>query len=259
MKFKALCLFVLLFACDYTGSYDGKAFKDDMYTLSLVESGDGYRFQMCQDDECINPFYLRGGEEEAVFADIPDVSALNARGKMLLVSRRVLESVSTVVIAATTMVIVPAAAYRALKAVLSIGKKGANGLKSIYDKTIQKMHAEAKMQALRAGKPVPTLQDTEKGLKFLQSKTMKFLSAFIAVQAIVSSVEFGVSGIKSIFDYMRDSRWGEKELLIARNFSHMMLANDLSVTDVKKILTVLRKHLNLVFSDEYLALTAAKA
>ena len=256
MKFKALCLFVLIYACGDNKSHELKSFNDDTYELSLVEDSDGYRFQICKDAQCVNPFYLRGGEEKAVFADIPNVSALSARGKMLSVSRRVLESVATVVIAAATMVVVPAAAYKALKAILSIGKKGVNGVESIFEKTLKKMHIEAKMRALREGKPVPTLKDTEKGLKFLQSKFTKFLSAFIAVQAIVGSVEFGFSSIKSMFSYMRDNGWGETELLIARNFSHMMLANELPVKDVKRVLTVLRKHLDLVFSDEYLELVA---
>lgn len=258
MKFKSLCLVLLLLACGDNKSHELKAFNDGVHDLSLVEGDDGYRFQVCKDSECVNPFYLRGGEEEAVFADIPDISALSAHGKMLVASRRALELAATVVIAVATMIVVPTAAYKALKAILSIGKKGAKGVESLYDKTLKKMHVEAKMRALRNGKPIPTLKDTEKGLKFLQSKFTKFLSAFIAVQAVVGSVEFGVSSIKSLFSYMRDSEWGATELLIARNFSHMILASELSVKDVKRVLSVLRKHLDLVFSDEYLELIAAE-
>ncbi|MDE3269475.1 MAG: hypothetical protein OYH77_04235 [Pseudomonadota bacterium] len=256
MKLRFLLIIALLSACGHSEQYEVSAFKDEFYSLSLVESEAGYRFQVCSDGKCINPFYRRGGAEEAVFADIPDVSALNAQGKMKVFGRRALGSAAVVVIATLAMVVVPVAAYKALRAILTISKKGARGVDTMYDKTIKKMHAEAEMKALRDGKPVPTLAETEESLKFLQSKWAKFLAAFLAVQAVVGSVEFGVVAIKSILNFTRDEQWGETELLVARNFSFMMLASDLPVSDVKKVLNVLRKHLNLVFSDSYVVMLA---
>ena len=279
-KFNSMLCFLLVLPLS-CGRYESerlsapKVIQDERYSLSLTRGADSaYFFQVCslqtdaqedkQDEQdkqekqeknasCFNPFFLRGGSEFAVFAEMPALGNLRMKGVSKKVARRALEVVSVVGLAILAGVVVPKAAFKVFNDLWSLGKKsGKKGIKTIYEKVIEKMNRVERLKAIKKGVKPPTMAETEANLVFLQSKFIKFLSSLFVVYSVVEAFRYSYSGIKYVIKAMKDRSWGEADMTLADAFSHLSIAEAKSVPDVKKLLNSLRKHYNLVFSDQYL-------
>ena len=195
---------------------------------------------------CFNPFYQKGGGETAYLVAVPAVGNLRDKGVAKKTLRYVTKTGLITAFGALALILIPKAGKMVLAALFSMKKNGDEVAKRAI--LYQSMLTKAK------GKRVPEerLRKIRKNFKLLESRPMRFLVSLFVIDGVVMGWGFAYDGYNSLDTKLNEAEWGEKELNLARAYPYLGSAQVHRVSDLQEILQVLRVHLDLVFSNEYL-------